>query len=245
MPTSIPVLGALELTNWYTSPTRCPSRDVGGSQRVPAALWSAARARAGPGLSTSELRSRPSRARRPGREGEQSCRRLRGSRQPGTALGSSASPRPESSTAAAPANWSVDRGRRSNGTPAVRASVTLLLPPCETASAAAAEQRDLGQHVAHEPGVRHRAQARPAAWSRSPARRGRRARAAPRPPAPARRRGRRGSFPGSRRRPAGRSRRAMRRPRRRARSLAHRGAEEGMRRAEPRSAPAGAARPGS
>ena len=45
------------------------------------------------------------------------------------ALGSNASPRPARLMSSAPANWSVENGQTSSGTPAQRASVTVLFPP--------------------------------------------------------------------------------------------------------------------
>jgi len=62
------------------------------------------------------------------------------------AFGSSATPIPAFCTAAAPANWSVENGNNTIGTPLVSASVTLLLPPWVIATAARRKSSTCGRN---------------------------------------------------------------------------------------------------
>ena len=62
-----------------------------------------------------------------------------------TTFGSSAAPSPAASIAAAPANWSVENGNTTIGTPAVSASVTLLLPPWVTSTAVRCSRATCGR----------------------------------------------------------------------------------------------------
>ena len=60
-------------------------------------------------------------------------------------LGSRATPARCRSMAAAPSNWSLEKGMTSRGTPWVRASVTLLLPPCVTSRDACSRSATWGR----------------------------------------------------------------------------------------------------
>ena len=60
-------------------------------------------------------------------------------------FGASATPSRADSRAAAPANWSVEKGSTSSGTPAPSASVTELLPPWVTAAVAESSIRTCGR----------------------------------------------------------------------------------------------------
>ena len=90
------------------------------------------------------------------------------------ALGSRARPTPALSMAAAPANWSVENGSTSIGTPQLSASVTLLLPPWVTARCRSAQQRTCGRYSrpASPPAARRAPAGRRTRWPTPPAHRG-------------------------------------------------------------------------